>query len=72
MQSDDVGVMNYIYYFTNGCDFMASKSFIFIFIFMPYFNQKNRKSIAQTNFTLILLFIYIIILVERLGEHCHI
>ena len=25
MQSNDVGVMIYIYYFTNGCDFMASK-----------------------------------------------
>ena len=29
MQSYDVGVMNCIYYFTNGCDFMASKYYFY-------------------------------------------
>ena len=36
MQTNDVGVMNYIYYFTNSCDFMASKYYFYIDgIFLP-------------------------------------
>ena len=36
MQSNDVGVINYIYYFPNGCDFMASKYYFYIdAIFYP-------------------------------------
>ena len=30
MQSNDVGAMNYIYYFTNGCDSMALKYYFYI------------------------------------------